>query len=127
MKDKWGNFYEAYEKINDDKGFRRKKGYFTDFADHQKVSLDLKKLMFFNNLENKKKKEDEYKRKIEPIDVENNSQKQISNFKAPKKLNSDLNHLNHNNFDDNEKAKYSKNRIKNMSYVVKTNSFKNIN
>ena len=35
-------------------GFKFQKGYFTDFADHQKVTLDLKKFIFMDKLNKQK-------------------------------------------------------------------------
>lgn len=35
-------------------GFKFQKGYFTDFADHQKMTLDLKKFIFMDNLNKEK-------------------------------------------------------------------------
>jgi len=50
--DKWSKFYENYLTLGDSgTGFKFQKGYFTDFADHQKVTLDLKKFMFMDKLQ----------------------------------------------------------------------------
>jgi len=54
---KWSKFHENYYSMSDTSGaFRLHKGYFTDFADHQKATMDLKKFMFMEKL-NKERKE----------------------------------------------------------------------
>jgi len=58
--DKWSKFYENYLTLSESSnGFRFQKGYFTDFADHQKVTLDLKKFIFMDKLDKLQKEKKE--------------------------------------------------------------------